>query len=393
MEVLITRMIQFISAHLRIVGQLSVTTLSMVVLTACNSKLDGQFNLPQNAEEDSLPTLSFTSPDSDTSVNSSSTITYNLEYSNTESVDLNNSHISATYTGTADCDDPIISNANTSTPTFTVSNCTGDGTLVFNISPGSSLSESNETDSGATSSTVEIDNTAPTLSIGSITPSSGSYATTFNFPITISGADNVLLTSGDISVNDSGGGPCDTTAVSGVTSNSATVELSGCAGTGSLTISIASGVATDDAGNSSTAPADSGAISIANAGPLVSVSGVTPSTGSDSTSFVFSVAITGSSTVNLTAGDITVNNSGGGPCDTPVISNGTTATPSVTLTNCTGDGDVSITVGAGIAEDASSNPSAASAASSAITVDNTAPTVSVGTASPTSGNSSTSFVF
>ena len=74
--------------------------------------------------------------------------------------------------------------------------------------------------------------------------------------------------------------------------------------------------------------------------------------------------------MNLIAGNITINNGGGGPCDTPTVTSGATASPTVTLTNCTGDGTVGITVGAGAASDSAGNQNLASLASATVTLSN-----------------------
>lgn len=101
--------------------------------------------------------------------------------------------------------------------------------------------------------------------------------------------------------------------------------------------------------------------------PEVQVSGPSPSSGNSSSTFVFSISISNADTVNLTDSDILVSEAGTS-CDSPVITNGTTANPTISFSNCTGDGTLSISIKAGVAKDASGNSSISSSTSSDATV-------------------------
>ena len=69
-----------------------------------------------------------------------------------------------------------------------VSNCSGNGTAKVILSPGSGANSSGALDTGATSADVTIDNINPTVSVGSPSPTTGDSSTSFDFPVTFSGA-------------------------------------------------------------------------------------------------------------------------------------------------------------------------------------------------------------
>ncbi len=101
--------------------------------------------------------------------------------------------------------------------------------------------------------------------------------------------------------------------------------------------------------------------------PEVSVSAPSPTSGDASSTFTFNVTVTGADTINLTAGDITVNASGTS-CGTPVVTGGTTANPTITISNCASSGTVSISVNTGVASDSAGNQSVSSSNSADATV-------------------------
>jgi hypothetical protein len=86
----------------------------------------------------------------------------------------------------------------------------------------------------------------------------------------------------------------------------------------------------------------------------------------------FTVTYEEATTYSLLDTGVTLNTTGGASCSKGVT-NGTTSAPTVTLTNCTGNGTVGISIAANTAQDAAGNGNAASAASATFNVDNTAP--------------------
>ena len=110
--------------------------------------------------------------------------------------------------------------------------------------------------------TFKYDNTAPTLSIGSPSASlttGGPIA----YTITYSGADAVTLANANVTINKTGTAN-GTVAVSGTGNTTRTVTISSITGDGTLGISIASGTASDTAGNSAAAAGPSAVFTVIN---------------------------------------------------------------------------------------------------------------------------------
>jgi hypothetical protein len=250
----------------------------------------------------------------------------------------------------------------------TVNAGTGDGTLRLNVANSTGIAPSVVALPYATGQTYTIDRTAPTVSITSheITPTNVSP-----IPITIDFSEAVIgFTVGDISVS---GGSLSNFSGSGA---SYTVDLTP-SGDGAITIDIGAGVAQDPAGNDNIA-APQFAIVYDGTAPAVAISSDDPSpTNANpiSVTIDFSEAVIG-----FTVGDISV--SGGS------LSNfsGSGASYTVDLTP-SGDGPITIDIGAGVAQDLAGNGNTA-ASQFGIVYDATAPSVAISSdeSSPTNAN-------
>ncbi|NBO39775.1 hypothetical protein EBU99_14510, partial [bacterium] len=130
-----------------------------------------------------------------------------------------------------------------------------------------------------------------------------------------------------------------------------------------------SATVTDAAGNTSTGTLSGTADLTA---PVVSIGPPTATAITASGSVSFPVTITGSSSVNLLQSNVTPTYTGGVSC-TISVTNGTTASPTVTLSACSGSGSLNIALAAGIAQDAAGNSSALVGPSATVTVNNSAP--------------------
>jgi large repetitive protein len=122
---------------------------------------------------------------------------------------------------------------------------------------------------------AKVDGSAPTLSISA---PSASVTTTdpVTYTITYSGADNVTLANGNVTVN--GATASATATVTGSGNTTRTVTLSGFTGHGPLGITIAAGTASDTAGNTA-AGAGPSATFILNRAPLAVADAVTRPSG------------------------------------------------------------------------------------------------------------------
>lgn len=190
-------------------------------------------------------------------------------------------------------------------------------------------------------------------------------ASTISVTIDFGGVSVTGLTAGDLVVTngtatnlvDNGGG------------NTYTVDLNP-SGSGSYTTTIR--LPASSAKNSSdenNAASNTLSFTIDSSGPTLAITGPAITSGNSTTNFVYTVTYTDATTVNLTNGDVTLGGTDSAGCGA-VVTNGTTTTATVTVSGCTGDGTVNISVGANTAEDAFGNQAAANGPSSNATVKN-----------------------
>lgn len=234
---------------------------------------------------------------------------------------------------------------------------TGGGDVTIDVAASAASDAAGSGNTAATQVSVTYDATAPTLAIGgvpSIVNSTAPFTATFTFSEPVTG-----FTSDDITVANA--------TVSGFTgsgsSYSATITPTGA---GNATIDVAGGAARDAAGNDSTAATQAGVTYDATA-PTVEIRDA-PASANDtafSVTFVFSEEVTGFTIEDITVGNATVSDF--------VTVDGTTYTATITPD---GDGDVSVSVAAGVAQDLAGNDNDA-ASQVAVTYDTTAPGVAI----------------
>lgn len=278
----------------------------------------------------------------------------------------------------------------------------GDGTLVAQGLIGTSQADNGLADgtyyyaifaldgsgnvSSAATASVTIDTIAPTLSIGAPSVSITNNGSV-TYTVTFSGQDSITLGSGDITINSTGSAAAGTVGVSG-SGNTRTVTLSNLSGDGTLGISIASGTASDTAGNLASADGPSTTFTVDNTAPLVSIG--SPSTsvtaaGSVSFTVTWSDANLNESSIDLAANQVTLNGTGSASGDVSISGSGTSRT--VTISNISGSGTLGISVGSGTATDTAGNAAPSAGPSTTFTV-NAAPSVAADTVTLTVGEGS-----
>jgi predicted outer membrane repeat protein len=294
------------------------------------------------------PTAAITSPSASTVT--TGPVTYTVTYSGADTINLTTDTITLNQTGTA-TGTVSVANGTTTTPTVTLSGISGDGTLGISIAAGTASDSAGNITSSVTSDAVTVDNTAPTVAVGS--PSASTVNTgPVTYTVTYSGADTINLTTDTITLNQTGTAT-GTVGVAGGTTTTPTVTLSGISGDGTLGISIAAGTASDSAGNTSPAVTAS-TVTVDNTAPTVSLA----TTASDPT---------GASPIPFT---VTFSEEVSGfAVDDLGIVNGSASDFSETTENRVwsvnitpdDDGEVTVDVAAGAALDAAGNSSAAAA--------------------------------
>ncbi|MDP4092738.1 MAG: S-layer homology domain-containing protein [Bacillota bacterium] len=244
---------------------LTAKTYNATVTITSNEFLEGvSFTVTQVVKP--YPTISISSPSA--ALTNNGNITYTITYTGVDTVTLANGNITLNKTDTAN-GTVTVSGSNDSTRTVTISNITGNGTLGISVASGTGTdSAGNKTAASGPSGTFTVDNTAPVVSISgpsSVVTKSGNIT----YTITYTGADNVTLANGDITLNKIGTAD-GTVTVSGSGNTTRTVTISNVIGNGTLGISVAAGTGADNAGNTAAASGPSGTFTVDNTAPAVS---------------------------------------------------------------------------------------------------------------------------
>ena len=328
--------------------------------------------------DNTLPTIAIGTPSG--TITKGGPITYTVTYADTNfnSSTLAVGNITLNKTGTAN--GTVGVSGTGLTRTVTISAITGDGSLGISIAAGTASDLAGSLAPAPNASTAFIvDNTAPTILIGS---SSASYAAGGPITYTVTYADanfnSSTLAPANITLNKTGTAN-GTVGVSG-TGLTRTVTISGITGDGSLGISIASGTASDLAGNLAPASNPSTTFIVDNTAPTIligSPSGTITTGGPITYTVTYADADFNSST--LAPANITLNKTG--TANGTVGVSGTGLTRTVTISGITGDGSLGISIASGTASDLAGNLAPAPNASTAFIVDNTAPTILIGSPS------------
>lgn len=256
--------------------------------------------------------------------------------------------------------------------TVAVSGMTGTGTVTASVPADAAIDATANSNDASTSvdNTVTFDDEAPSVTIdqaaGQADPTE---ASPINFTVVFSEAVTGF-TGSDVTLGGTAGAT--TATVSGGPSTY-TVAVSGMTDAGSVTATVAAGVADDSASNpnaASTSTDNSVAFEIN--GPTAAITqaaGQDDETGTSPVNFTvtFSEAVTG-----FDSSDVIVGGTAG--ATTAVVTGGPTAY-NVAVSGMTGNGTVTIDVPAGAAEDADGNPSAAATATDNVVIFGTDPGV------------------
>jgi hypothetical protein len=326
---------------------------------------------PTFTVDNTAPTVNIGAPSA--SLTRTGPITYTITYGGADAVTLVAGDVTLNATGGATGSVAVTGTGNV-TRTVTISSITGNGTLGISIAAATASDNAGNTaPASGPSTTFTVDNTAPTVNIGA--PSASLTRTgPISYTITYGGADAVTLVAGDVTLNATGGAT-GSVAVTGTGNVTRTVTISSITGNGTLGISIASGTATDNAGNTAPSSGPSTTFTVDNTAPSVNISA--PSASLTRTGpITYTITYGGADAVTLVAGDVTLNATGGATGSVAVTGTGN-VTRTVTISSITGNGTLGISIAAATASDNAGNTAPASGPSTTFTVDNTAPTVNI----------------
>lgn len=256
-------------------------------LTAAQNSGDGNYYLHVQAEDEAgnvgstvhvsavldntgpLMTLGTPAP---TTGNSAQIFQWIVTYLGATTVSLSDSDITLSGTATAGCV-ATVSGAGASSRTVSVTGCSGNGTLEISVAALTAVdSLGNSSSDIGPSSSVTVNNVAPTFILSSATPSTGVAATVFEWTVTYTGADTITLAAGDISyTTGTGNGSQNCLAsISTVSSSVRKIQVTGCSGDGTYRLGIAAGSASNAAGNSAAAFTSSEVVSVYNTPVILS---------------------------------------------------------------------------------------------------------------------------
>lgn len=313
-----------------------------------------------------------------TTLTNTGPVSYTISYGGASAVSLTAADVTLNKTGTANGTVAVTGSGN-ATRTVTVSGITGDGTLSISLAAGTATDAAGNTAAAAgPSAAFTVDNTAPTLSIGA--PSTSLTRTgPVTYTVTYDGADSILLSSAMVTLHKTGTANGVVTILGSGTATR-TVEIAGITGTGSLGISIASGSASDLAGNTAGPAGPSATFDVDNMPPTISISAPSvASTQNDPVSYT--VTYGDATSVTLTEADLLLSTTGTASADVAVTGSGT-ETRTVTFTNVSGDGTIGFSIVPGTATDAAGNVADAGGPSTPFAADNTPPGVTSGVPAP-----------
>ena len=163
-----------------------------------------------------------------------------------------------------------VTNTGPTTYNVAVTGMTGNGTVVASIAAGvaTDAAGNGNTASASIDNTVTYDTSGPIVTIGAPVPAS-TVAGPADFAVTVTGATTVTLTGADVTVNTTGTAAATTVTVTNGNTANPTITVSGISGSGTISITIAAGIASDGSGNTNLAASSSTPLLVDNAGPIV----------------------------------------------------------------------------------------------------------------------------
>ncbi|WP_196137753.1 Ig-like domain-containing protein [Aliikangiella sp. G2MR2-5] len=222
-------------------------TLQVPASSALDSGSNGNnqsnlFSIEYDAVAYVLPTVSIGTPDQ--SLTNTGPVNFGVTYSDADQINLDVVDISLITTGTATATVGV-TNGTTASPTITLSSISGDGTLAINIGADTARNSYGSALESGNSTAFNVDNTQPGVSISSSSadPTNTSFSITITFTEAVSDFVVGDISATNASLSNFAGGPSIYTATVNPLS------------TGTVTVDINAGTATDTAGNTNTAAA------------------------------------------------------------------------------------------------------------------------------------------
>lgn len=308
--------------------------------------------ISSNATVDNIaPTVAISAANV-SSANSSATIEWLVTFTEADTITLSSADI--LVAGNSSGCQKSFSVESTTTRKVSVTGCTGNGNISLNILPGSASDAAGNLSAVAGGGSVMVDNTAPSVTMGALAPSQGRAATTFSINVFFNGATAVSLVASDVVFSGTATTGC-TATIGGTGASARTVQVTGCSGDGTVRVSLPAGIASDNAGNLSAAPAAaSNLVTLDNTPPVITLSSPSPTTGLRSGTYVFAATLTGGvGNLIFTPAQVIVGGTATGCTVSSIGGGGTNRT--INVGGCTGAGTVHVSLPANINTDTAGN--------------------------------------
>ncbi len=241
------------------------------------------------------PSYSFNSPATDSRYKNNATTSVDVSITETGSGITNGTSCNPAISGVTSFTGSITYSTTTQkcTGILTITNGGADGAKQLTVTVADAVGNSQI----SANRQIQIDNTAPTVTIGS--PSASlTKSGPITYTITYGGADTVTLVNANVALNKTGT-TTGTVAVTGSGTSTRTVTISSITGDGTLGISIAAGTASDNAGNTAPAAGPSTTFTVDNTAPSVTVTSFPAVTNANNTAVTLSGACETGLTVSL----------------------------------------------------------------------------------------------
>jgi hypothetical protein len=301
-------------------------------------------------------------------------VTVDLQYAGAASVDVRLSDITLVKTGTA-TGTLTMTGGTTATPKVTVSNITGDGTLAIQVAAGRGLDALGNGDAGVTSSTFTVDNSAPVMSVSTLTTlTNGSEALV---DVRYDGAYLIVLRKEYIALQYDGAVTAEFELLE-VDANTRRVRLFNIQGNGAIRVNVAPGRALSRTGIHENQGGSSEWIRIDQTAPTVAFFNV-QEVNVNGGMLIYGVQYHGAENINLNNDHIRLITTGNTQASASVQTvPGNTNQRQIVVNNIQGDGTLQVEVSAGSASDQAGNVDQTVLLSPLATIDQTGPTVAIG---------------
>ena len=347
----------------------NATTYSYRIIStdAANNPMESECSTPLRVTLIDLPTVALSAP-STSLVGNRGSVTYTASFARAATVTFSDSTpVVLDSTGDATCG-VAVAGSGTVERTVTLSNCTGDGTIAINVAPGTAVNARGSDAGVGPSNPFVVDNTAPTDATATgwlQTSPSGATSVTAHWTVSPDPdlAEQAIQLYTGTTCSVLRGLPLDLNSSSANTYNFTVPDAT------TVTYKVSSA---DAAGNVHDS-ACSAPMTIHTAGrPTLGISAPSSARVNVSGTVAYALVYANADAIALSSSEIGPIVTGAVTCTVSVTGTGST-TRIVQLSNCSGNGTIAIAVAAGTSTNLSGGDAGAGP-STAVTVDNAAPT-------------------